>query len=381
MRILLLMRTCAALAALTLGACIPNPAPTPTAVPSLSWPTVLGSVRRDGFAAAPAPDSAVIDWSIGAGKGLLASPLVAPPLIITGTSNRMVVANSTVTGNPNWERHIDGAVGKAVVAMAGRVFAVSEERDGAAYGLEPLHGRIAWKEKIGYAAAAPLIVGDTLVVPLEAERVVALRTRDGHLAWSTRLPAPPATTPVPFGDILAIGARNDSIYVLRRSDGAITGRGALGGYASSTVPALTGDTLLVPVETGGLVALRLPSLERLFTVRGSTGTPAVPVLAAPVVAPDGSVYFLESGGDVWRLPPHATTAQRLASLGSGARASLTLARNGLVVGLLDGTLARVNFDGAVAWSIKLDGSICAPAAIADGALYVPLQRGRIVKVR
>ena len=68
-------------------------------------------------------------------------------------------------------------------------------------------------------------------------------------------------------------------------------------------------------------------------------------------------------------------------LGGGARASLTLARNGLVVGLLDGTLARVNFDGAVAWSIKLDGSIFAPAAIADGALYVPLQRGRIVKVR
>ncbi len=374
------VKATAALLAGLLGGCIPNPAPTPTAVPELAWPTVLGSVRRDGFARALAPDSAVVEWSIGAGKGLLASPLIAPPLVITGTSNRMVVAYSTATGHPNWERHIDGAIGKAVVATDGRVFAVSEERDGVAYALEPLHGRIAWKEKVGYATAAPLIVGDTLVVPVEEERVVALRTADGHVAWSTRLPAPPATTPVPYQDVLAVAARNDSVYLLRRSDGAITRRGPLGGYASSTVPALMGDTLLLPVETGGLVALRLPSLERLFAVQGTTGA-AVPVLAAPAVAPDGSVYFLESGGDLWRLPPGSATAQRLAHLGGGARSALTLARNGLVVGLLDGTLARVNFDGTTAWSIKLDGSIFAPAAIADGVLYVPLQRGRIVKVR
>lgn len=376
------MRTCPALlAALCLGACFPNPAPTPAEAPRLDWPTVLGSVRRDGFAGLPIPDGAAVEWSIGAGKGLLAAPLVVPPLLITGTSNRMVVAYSTATGNPNWERHIDGAIGKAVVAGDGRVFAVSEERDGAAYALEPLHGRVAWKEKVGYAVAEPLIMGDTLVVPVEAERVVALRAADGHRIWTTRLPAPPATTPVPFRDVLVLAARNDSVYLLRRGDGAITARGLLGGHASSTVPALTGDTLLVPVESGGMVALRLPALERLFVVRGSTSTPPVPVLAAPVVAPDGSVYFLESNGDVWRVPPRSATAQRLASLRGGARASLTLARNGLVVGLLNGTLVHLRFDGTIAWSIQLDGSIFAPAAPGDGALYVPLERGRIVKVR
>ncbi|HEX9105956.1 MAG TPA: PQQ-binding-like beta-propeller repeat protein, partial [Longimicrobiales bacterium] len=307
-----------------------------------------------------------------------------------------------------------GALGAALVAGNGLIYAASQERDGVVYALEPAHGRVRWHKQVGYAAAAPLLLGDTLVLPLEQGALLALRASGdeaGERLWLARLPASPATSPVAWGELLVVAARNDSVYALRRRDGGMAARAAVGGFASAS-PALAGDTLYLPLETGGILTLRLPRLERLFlaklpgtgptsatpsasaggeTTSGSApplsagAGPAIPpgaaVLAAPVVASDGSVYFLDAGARLGRIAPGTATASLLADLGGAARAALTLTRDGLLVGKLDGTLALVRFDGRTSWSTTLDGAIAAPAAVVDGVAYVPLLRGRIVKLR
>ena len=62
-------------------------------------------------------------------------------------------------------------------------------------------------------------------------------------------------------------------------------------------------------------------------------------------------------------------------------ASLTLARDHLLLGSYDGTLTAVSLDGRVAWTYPFDDSIVAPVAVGDQSVYVPLLRGRIVKLR
>jgi outer membrane protein assembly factor BamB len=205
--------------------------------------------------------------------------------------------------------------------------------------------------------------------------VLALNAADGEERWSSRLPAPAATTPVPYRDLLLVAARNDSIYALTRANGRIVARAPIGGHASAP-PALAGDTLYLPLEAGGIVALGLPAMARLFRAGGSA-----PVLAPPALGADGTVYFLDSSAELWKLPPGSASASRLASLGGAARGGLTLTASGLLVGRLDGVLTLVRLDGGTTWTTRLDGSIAAPAAVVGGAAYVPLQGGRIVKIQ
>ena len=74
------------------------------------------------------------------------------------------------------------------------------------------------------------------------------------------------------------------------------------------------------------------------------------------------------GTQVTKLPGSATT-------------SFTLARDRYIVGMVDGTLTTTTLDGRVVSQHRFNDSVVAPVVVQGGALYVPLLRGRIVKMR
>jgi outer membrane protein assembly factor BamB len=363
-----------ALAALFSGCAMRRESP-PKEIPSLEWPTYLGNVRRSGYAGERAPDSVEVAWRVHPARGLLSPVLVAPPMALATTEGRVVAALAVDRGGSYWTRRVEDSMTGGAVAGGNRLYAATSDADGYAYAIRFDGGGVAWKRGMGGATQTPLLVNDTLFIGTDRAGVHALSASSGARLWRAAVPASAEATPVPFGEIIAVAARNDSIYALRRADGRILARVPMGGGAAAP-PALAGDTLYVPLHTAELLALRLPGLDTLFRVRTT-----LPVEAAPIVAPDGGVYLLDGGGTVWRIPPREATVEMVAALDGAARASLTLARDRLLVGRLDGTLLAIRLDGSIVWRRQFGESIVAPVSVADGAVYVPLLSGEVVKLR
>ena len=360
------------------ASCGPPPRPVPVEPQELGpgWPMPLGNAKRSPHAGEEAPEEGVaIVWERRVGRGLLAPLVPEGSLLLATAASGRVSALSTTDGRPYWDRRIDRALGNGLTRRGDTLFVASEWRQGRVFALELRRGRRIWAERAGPAPFAPLLLGDTAYVATADGQVVALRTENGRSFWRTRLNGAAVTPVIPHGDGLLVATASDTLYVLARGTGEIVRRKALPGTVSAP-PALIGDTIYLPFHTGELAALRLPTLDKVW--RAPFGAP---ILAAPVAAPDGSLFVLTRSAEVWHVPPGGRAGERLASLDGAARGSLTLARNGLLVGRLDGTLFLLRHDGRIIWQERFDDAIAAPVTVQDGAIYVPLLRGRIVKLR
>lgn len=364
-----------AVALLAIGACGRPMRPTPPIEPRGDWPTVLGNAQRAGYAAETVPAAPEEAWRASVGRGLVTPVVVEGPVVIASTANRMVATLSTETGEHYWERRLDGPVTGGVVRGGQRIFAATDDRDGKVYALRFERGRTAWDRRIGASAFPGLIVGDAVYFATARGDVVALDIEDGDEVWRVRLGDPATSTPVPHRESLLVTTVRDTLYRIERGSGRIAARAALPGTVSAA-PTLVADTIYLPLQTGDLVAYQLPQLEELW--RAPFGAP---ILAAPVVGQDGSLYVLNRSAELWRVRPGARAGEKLASLDGAARASLAIARDRLLVGRLDGKLFLLDMDGRVLWERDFEDSIVAPVTVADGALYVPLLRGTIVKLR
>jgi len=337
------------------------------------WRAVLRDERRAAYAAEPLPARVAEAWRAKAGRGLMSAPVVAWPLILLSSENGSLTAISGETGRRFWDRRGNGPV-HGPLRQAEHAYFAGEGRAREVRAVRLRDGWNVWKQRVGSASHAPSLVGDTLLVGTDAGEVIALRARDGEVIWRARLGKRIASTPVPFGDAVIVATAVDSLHLLERATGRVRTRVPLGG-AASAAPALHGDTLLVPLHTGELVVLALPELRVIRRV-----ALGAPILAAPAIAPDGAIYLLTRQAEVWRLAGGMAEPVRIAALGGTARGALTLARGGLLVGLLDGTLVALDEAGAILWREELGGSIAAPPALADGSIFVPLLHGVLVKL-
>ena len=349
--------------------------PTPPIDPRGDWPTLLGNPQRSGYASETVPAAPEVAWRVNVGRGLTTPVLVEGPVLIASTANRMVVTLSTETGERYWGRRLDGSVTGGVVRAGQRIIAASDQRNGKAYALRLDRGRTAWDRSIGAVEFPGLIVDDAVYFVTERGRVVALDLSKGEERWRVDVRGAPTSTPVPHrGSVLVTTAR-DTLYRIDRQSGRIEARVGLPGSVSAA-PAVVADTVYLPLHSGDVVAYQLPELEELW--RAPFGAP---ILAAPVVGQDGSLYVLNRDAELWRVRAGARAGEKLASLTGAARASLAATRDRLLVGRLDGKLLVLDMDGRVLWERDFGDSIVAPVTVADGAIYVPLLRGTIVKLR
>jgi outer membrane protein assembly factor BamB len=253
------------------------------------------------------------------------------------------------------------------------VYVGTDEYDGGLHALDISRGRERWKQKLGAVRFTPLLDNNVLYVGTDAGAVFALSTEGGARLWRAGLRGAIAETMVDAGAHIVTFTNHDSVFALRKTDGAVLARGVLPGTPSAA-PALAGNTIMVPVHPGVLIGLDAHSLAQQWRADANS-----PVLTGPVVDRDGNAYIADRDGTVYRV--RDGRAEQIAQLPHSLAGSLTLARDHLVIGSYDGTLLAVSMDGKVIWTFKLDDSIVAPVAISGGAIYVPLLRGRIVKLR
>jgi outer membrane protein assembly factor BamB len=341
---------------------------------AFSWTTVQGDLRRAGTERESVPGNPTVAWTVDIGRGLKSQPVVRQGVLLVAASNRLVAAYSARTGDRFWEQRPNASISGGVVWRSDTLWLATETLSGRAMALQLTKGDDFWERDVGPASHPPLLVGPRLYVATDDGSVSALDAATGEPAWRTRLPGGVGGTPVPHGrSIVAVAAR-DTIYVLDPAEGDITGRIAIPS-AASALPALRGDLLVLPLRGGGLAAVDLA----LGEVRWSAEVGA-DILATPVIAEDGTVYVLTTSAEVWRVAPDAREPVRIAELGGAARASLTLVDGGLLVGRLDGALFFLDRSGREQWRRDLEGSIFAPVAVAEQAIFVPLLDGRLSKL-
>lgn len=362
-----------ALVAMLLAAC--GPPPRPVAVGNApAYGTVLGNQRRALYEDEAIPGAQPeIAWDVNAGAGMRGTLLLLDSVVIAATTNRELLAYQRATGRRHWQRRFGNAVTSTVLYDRNVLYIGTDENDGSLHAREITRGGERWRVRVGAVSTTPLLGPDVIYVGTRQGVVTALALENGSRRWRVGLPGAIAETLIDAGDHLVAFGTNDSIFALRKTDGALLATGVLPGTPSAAA-ALAGNTIIAPIHPGAVVGVDAHTLAVLWRADA-----AAPVLTAPAIAEDGSAYVAARDGSVYRI--RAGQAERITQLQHALSASLTLARDHLLLGSYDGTLIAVSLDGRVAWSYPFDDSIVAPVAVGDQSVYVPLLRGRIVKLR
>lgn len=355
------------------AACGPSPSPVAigNAPPHEAY---LGDQRRARYEKESIPTAAPkVEWDINAGSGMRGTLLLLDSTIITATTNRQLLAYHQRSGRRHWDQRFGNAVTSTVLYEDRMVYVGTDESDGGLHALDITRGRQRWDLKLGAIRFTPLLDNKVIYLGTDAGVVMALSTDRGARIWRTGLGSGLAETLVDAGTHLVAITNQDSVFALRKADGAVIARGSLPGTPSAA-PALSGRTMIVPVQPGLIIGLDATTLTQSWRVEATS-----PILTAPVVARDGVAYAAARDGTLYRI--HEGRADVLARLDHAITGSLTLVRDHLLLGSYDGTLLAVSMAGQTAWTHRLNDSIVAPVSVAEGAIFVPLLRGGIVKLR
>jgi outer membrane protein assembly factor BamB len=364
----------ALLLVLSAGGCL-HPPHAITRIDNVVWPGTLRDATRTPYIAQRTPTDPAIQWEVRIGRGYTDVPAIQGELMLaTSTAKTMTVVNAQ-TGQRYWERRTNGPVMGGPVRLDDRIYAATQSRDGRIEAFTLARGRHLWSFRMhSPATAGALLLDSVLYVGSQRGDLYALHVRGPEQLWMTRLPSALAAPVVAFGgDLYALTAR-DSLIAVDRASGRIRAGSRMAGSASAPF-ALQGDRLIVPVHPGLVQAVRLPDLRVEWTAQLGA-----PVLAAPALDTDGTIFVLTRTGEVWHIDA-VGVPQRIADLGNAATGSLTLTADGILAGMLDGTLIMLRRDGTELWRRKFEHSLQTPVAVSDGAIYVPLADGHMVMLR
>lgn len=260
------------------------------------------------------------------------------------------------------------------------------KNNGALYSVSKRTGKVRWKRKLGYLAAASPACGDGRVytVLLErtkgagAGRVVAVSAKTGRTKWSKNLPSRTESSPLLISGRLYFGSEDGTVYNLRASDGATrwtykSGGAVKGGLAADRGKLFFGDyagaVTAIDRATGKKVWRTGTSGGRFGLASGNFyGTPAIAYGRLYIGNTDGNVYSfgLRSGELAWR---HRTGGYVYSS------PAVSAAQGGSVfVGSYDKSIYSLNArNGSVRWRHRTGGRIVGgPAVIGNLVFYSDL---------
>lgn len=334
--------------------------------------TPLGNQRRAGYEQEAIPTTPRVAWDVNAGSGMRGSLVLVDSAILTATTNRQLLALHTETGRRYWDQRFGASVTSTVLYDRGKIFLGTTQYDGELLALDIARGQRVWKDRVGPVRFSPLLDNGIIYVGTDDGVVAALHAENGARIWRAGLHYSIAESLIDAGDRIIALTAGDSVFALRKQDGALLARARIAATPSAP-PALSGNTLIVPTQTGAVLVLDALTLATRSQVQADG-----PVLTPPAVASDGVALMASRNGTLYRL--RDGQLEKLSDLGHAIAPSLTLTREHLLLGSYDGTLLAVHRDGTVAWQHRFDDSIVAPVAVRDRAIYVPLLRGRIVKL-
>jgi eukaryotic-like serine/threonine-protein kinase len=334
----------------------------------------LGNTRRALFENEIIPGSTPqVVWNVDAGSGLRGTIILLDSTVLAATTNQQMLAFHRRDGHRHWDQRFNNGVTSTLLYDRNTIYVATDEYDGALFALNTARGKRQWKRTVGAVRFTPLLDNNTIYVGTDGGTITAVSTEGGAQLWRIGLRSPILEGPLDAGDRIIVFTAADSVYALRKRDGGVAG-GAPMRSSPSAAPGISGTTIIVPMQDSTIVGYDVRDLRELWRLPTSS-----PVLTAPVVTESGAAHLAARDGNLYRI--REGKADLLGNVGHSVSPSLTLARDHLVLGSYDGTLLAVTLDGKPVWQFGFNESIVAPVAIGDGSVYVPLLRGRIVKLR
>jgi outer membrane protein assembly factor BamB len=273
-----------------------------------------------------------------------------------------------------WSRGLGALIEFPAVVKDGVAYVTNAR--GTVSALDMRNGQVIWEHQTpnGKMAASPAVWRDQLVVHGMDGHVWVLRRSDGRLLWRYAVGSPVESSPVVVGGVDIFGAWNGTITALDlRSHRVRWQRG--GGCKVTSSAALAGSTLYIGDYCGRLLALqsRTGALRWSRSVNGRVyGTPAIA---------DGRVFVPSSTGG--SLTAFSTSGRYLwrRSTGSYVYSSPAVSDGRVFFGSYNGVFYAVRAaDGATLWAHGTGGPISGAAAVVDGVAYAGSFAHRILGV-
>ncbi len=266
------------------------------------------------------------------------------------------------------------------VMIGNRIFQLGD--DGVLHAINKYTGKDMWSRRLGaLSASTPAVGGSTVYVTIlsrasgmQAGRVVALNTINGHIRWSRDLPSRAESSPLLDNGKLFLGSQNGTVYALAARTGKVLWTYHAKGAVKAS-PSLSNGVLYFGDYSGELQAVRERDGHRVWA-SGSGGallgsgtfysTPAVVYGRVFLGNTDGRVYAYDasSGKLDWAVQTGAYVYASPAVTNAPGLGPT------IYEGSYDGTFYALNArSGHVEWRYKAGGKISGSATIIGNIVY------------
>jgi outer membrane protein assembly factor BamB len=352
-------------------ACTPVLKPGPARQES-AWLAYLGNPRHDAGARETLnPDPRPL-WHVAMGRGVRGSPALGETVMAVGTADRNIVLVDRASGDVFWRTHVDGTVRAGPLLDEDRLYAATEAAPtGRVYAIRLRDGHSIWDTRVGSVVAPLAFDGDALYAGTEEGIVVRLEPERGQIQWRQPLSGAVRAAPIATAYGLVVATTSDTLFLLDRESGTVRSRLPLPGAVLST-PASDGKRLYVATANGRVLAIDINP----WTVRWDRQVGDA-VYGAPALDGD-TLFVLSRDGQLWKIPtetPDAATSHRLGII---ATAGPTPLASGVLVGSVTGEVLLIDRgSGEIRWRAQVAGPIEEPPLVRDRQVVVVAGRGNI----
>lgn len=377
----------------------PNSVPAPRRNPD--WPQAGGNASHSmGNLAVSARPQQV--WSADIGEGssgdgrLTAQPIVAAGRVYAIDSASRVSAYSSSGGQLIWsadlkpkEEDSDGGVGGGLAFEAGRVYVTTTF--GEVVSLDASRGTVLWRKRLDVPVrAAPTVSNGRLYFASVNNEVHALSAYDGGSAWKyqgvgEKASRTASTSAAVSGNTVVVPLTTGEILAFDAGTGLSNWGEALSGSTRFSGASVLTDISGRPVIDGGSVyAIAAAGSIGGFNLRSGEALWDLPVSGTetPWLAGD-YLYTVVNGNILTAISKHKGRARWSHRLSEGGSWAGPVMGNGnLIVGSSAGKLAFISSQtGQPVNNIDLGDPVFISPVVANGTIYVLLDTGRLVALR
>jgi outer membrane protein assembly factor BamB len=351
----------------------------PTSLYAADWPIFRGNAAQTGVAADPLPTSLIERWKfrLGADKSGIASTestaAIVGGVVFIGGVDDHVHALDLATGAEKWKLKT-GPIKSPLAAQNGVVYAGN--MDGVLHCIDAATGKDRWHVDIGDEITSGInVLGENILLGCRDETLYCLSKTDGAVRWKFAINGGPVmgTPALIEGKTFAAGC-DSTLHILNAADGKELGTVDLGGQVGASAAVRDGK-LYVGTMSAQFVAVDLAKSETAWTfepARGGVGffaSAAVTEKLVIVGSRDKRIYAIDraTGKQEWSVPTDGKVDS-----------SPVIAGNHVYCGSHDGRLYVLELDsGKEVQRIQLDGPVDASPAVSNGQLVIGTTKGTV----
>ena len=337
----------------------------------MSLALLLGSVNAAcvNFRPPPTPvaanlagDAPTPVWTVRAGRRFTEPVEIDGNTLYGGSIDRKVYAVNLANGDVRWSSRLPGIIAGGVLVDGDTVFAASSRPQGRISALRRSSGKQIWRCSTPPIGAPLALIGGVLVALTQRGEALGIDPAHGKILWRQRVGFARIAAAA-AGENGALVATTDSLFRLQTTDGKVTHRTVSPGTIVS--PWLDRGGNLIGGTTDSLVVSIHPrDLKQNWVLRVDA-----PVLGSPASLGD-TLYLASRTGTVYRIEPGPEpTLKTLARLDWPVTTPVTIAGRQILLGGADGVIRALRTDGTEIWRVRVWRPVeLGPVPLSDGVL-------------